>query len=94
MPSDAGATLVLVDPQQPARVYAGGETTLYRSDDAGRTWAPAAAGLPDGGPVAVALDPREPSRLYAATATGALYASDDGATTWQPLPGTGTDAAT
>jgi hypothetical protein len=38
LPANAGATLVLIDPTQPKRVYAAAATTLYRSDDAGQTW--------------------------------------------------------
>jgi photosystem II stability/assembly factor-like uncharacterized protein len=85
LPADAGARSVLIDPDQPQRVYITTDTTLYRSDDAGRTWQPAADGLPEGGVAAVALDPRTPGRLYAMTAAGRLYASEDGAGSWQTL---------
>ena len=91
LPASAEATLVLIDPEQPSRVYAADPATLYRSDDAGQTWESAGEGVPE--PVAaLALDPRQPERLYALTATGTLYRSEDGATTWAPLPGTETDA--
>ncbi len=82
LPANAGANLVLIDPTQPARVYAADETALYRSDDAGQTWAAADEGLPDQGVAALALDPRQPQRLYAATEAGGLFVSEDGATTW------------
>lgn len=94
LPAETGATLVLIDPEQPARVYAADETSLYRSDDAGQTWQPASQGLPEGGVAALALDPREPTRLYAATEAGALYLSEDGATTWRALPTAGSDGTT
>lgn len=93
LPASAAATLVLIDPQQPVRVYAADEASLYRSDDAGQTWQPASEGLPSGGVAALALDPRQPQRLYAAATEGSLYVSEDGATTWRPLAGTETDAA-
>lgn len=93
LPANAVATLVLVDPDQPARVYTADATTLYRSDDAGQTWQTAGDGLPGDGIAAIALDPRQPQRLYAATNEGALYRSEDGATTWQELVASGTDAA-
>lgn len=93
LPANAGATLVLIDPTQPARVYAAAETSLYRSDDAGQSWEAAAQGLPDEGVAALALDPRQPQRLYASTSGGSLYVSEDGATTWQSLVDAGTDAA-
>jgi photosystem II stability/assembly factor-like uncharacterized protein len=85
LPAKAGAHNVLIDPKQPKRVYAAGDTGLYRSDDAGETWQAANAGLPAGGVVALALDPRQPTRLYAATPAGALYLSEDGATSWRAL---------
>lgn len=93
LPANAGATLVLIDPKQPARVYAADAATLYRSDDAGQTWQPANEGLPDGGVSALALDPRQPERLYAATAADALFVSEDGGTTWRALADSETDAA-
>lgn len=93
LPATAGATLVLIDPRQPERVYAADETSLYRSNDAGQTWQPASADLPSDGIAALALDPSEPQRLYAATKDGALYLSEDGATTWRKLSHPETDAA-
>jgi photosystem II stability/assembly factor-like uncharacterized protein len=83
---------VLIDPKQPKRVYAAGDTGLYRSDDAGETWQAASTGLPGGGVVALALDPGQPQRLYAATATGALFTSDDGASSWRAFAGARADA--
>jgi hypothetical protein len=77
---------VLIDPQQPKRVYAVATTGIaYGSDDAGRTWSLANRGLPRGGIVALTLDPRHPTRLYASTATETLYLSDDGAGSWRTL---------
>ncbi|MGH2618446.1 MAG: WD40/YVTN/BNR-like repeat-containing protein [Thermomicrobiales bacterium] len=93
LPANTGATVVLIDPQQPARVYAADDTSLYRSDDAGQTWQPGAQGLPAGGVAALALDPRQPQGLYAAMADGSLYGSEDGGTTWRLLADPGPDAA-
>jgi photosystem II stability/assembly factor-like uncharacterized protein len=91
LPATAAATLVLIDPGQPSRVYAADATTLYRSNDAGQTWEPASQGLSE--PVtALALDPREPDRLYALSATGTLFRSEDGAMSWAALPSAETDA--
>jgi photosystem II stability/assembly factor-like uncharacterized protein len=87
LPAKVGAHVVLIDPDDPSRVYAAGDSGLYRSDDAGQTWEPASQGLPDGGVAALALDPRQPRRLYAAAATGALYLTEDGASSWRALPG-------
>ncbi len=91
LPANAAATLVLIDPEQPSRVYAADAATLYRSKDAGQTWEPANQGLPES-VVSLALDPREPDRLYALIATGTLYRSEDGATSWAALPSAEIDA--
>ena len=89
LPANAGNQMVVIDPAEPTRVYAGGAGGVYRSEDAGETWQAAGAGLPEGGAAALALDPRQPRRLYAATAAGALYLSEDGAATWHAAAGTG-----
>jgi photosystem II stability/assembly factor-like uncharacterized protein len=85
LPANAGATVVLIDPEQPERVYAADATMLYRSEDAGQTWQAAGQGLPSAGIAALALDPRQPQRLYAANTNGELYLTEDGATSWRLL---------
>ena len=92
LPTDSGAKIVRVDPRQPKRVYAASDDGLYRSDDAGQTWQPAAEGLPSGAITALALDPRQPERLYATAVAGDLFVSEDGANSWRVLPGTSTGA--
>ena len=49
LPAGIGARAVVIDPQHPNRVYAvGGSGAVYRSNDAGQTWAAAGQGLPGG----------------------------------------------
>jgi len=93
LPTDTGTRVVVVDPAQPKKLYAGAEVGVYRSDDAGETWSPASRGLPDGVVEALAMDPWEHQRLYAGTLAGPLYLSEDGADAWRPLAGTGRGAA-
>ncbi|WP_422733349.1 WD40/YVTN/BNR-like repeat-containing protein [Micromonospora sp. WMMD558] len=111
-----GATEVLIDPSNPARVYAamwdhlrepnqrtygGPGSSLWRSDDGGRTWARMTTGLPtdaDQGRWGLALAPSNPKRLYAyvGTALGpfrAFYRSDDGGDTWTQTPVTAGQAS-
>lgn len=92
LPARIGAQVVVIDPQHPKRVYAVGESDIvYRSNDAGQTWAAANHGLPDGKIAALALDPLHSERLYAATAPDGLYISENGAQSWRVLRHTGGD---
>ena len=77
--------MLVIDPEQPQRVYAAGDTGVFRSTDAGQSWQSAVDGLPEGAVGALTLDPQQPERLYAAMSTGAIYLSEDGASTWRAL---------
>ncbi len=64
---------------------------LFRTRDAGATWADVSGGLPDVALNAVLADPRTPGRLYLATDGGVATSGDDGAT-WQDASGDLPDA--
>lgn len=87
LPAQQSARVTVSDPQHPERVYAAGDSGLFRSDDGGQTWEPASQGVEPSATQAMALDPRQPQRLYLATSAGALYVTEDGASTWQPIAG-------
>jgi photosystem II stability/assembly factor-like uncharacterized protein len=58
---------------------------IYRTQDGGQTWTPAAAGIPDGSFVNVVReDPVRRGLLYAGTEKGVYVSFDDGGR-WQPL---------
>jgi len=58
---------------------------IYRTRDAGKTWAPIARGIPTGSFVNVVReDPERRGLLYAGTETGVFVSFDDG-DHWQPL---------
>jgi photosystem II stability/assembly factor-like uncharacterized protein len=83
---------VAVDPRDPARVYCGTSGSgLWRSHDAGRTWAPAGAGITHAVITAVAVDPAERGGgfgvVYAGTEPSTVFRSDDGGETWKELSG-------
>ena len=71
-----------------------GQLTVYRTRDAGATWAPLTKGLP--GPhdyqsayrEAMDTDGCDPEGVYVGTSNGELYGSIDGGDAWQRLPGT------
>jgi subtilase family serine protease/photosystem II stability/assembly factor-like uncharacterized protein len=79
-------TVLAVDPETPATIYAG--TTrrgMFKSTDAGDTWAAANSGLTAAEIRALAVDPVEPSRLYAASYYNGLFLSADRGATWRQL---------
>jgi photosystem II stability/assembly factor-like uncharacterized protein len=80
-------------PTDPDVLYAGawltseGADLLYRSDDGGATWQPAADGLPtdlpiNSGVTDLLLDPTDPDTLYVALRLRGVWRSDDGGATW------------
>ena len=80
---------IVVDPADSNVVYVATnrhESTtaigVYKSSDAGATWAPANFGLSDLDVRHLALNPVNPGTLYAATG-GGVYKSTDGGTSWQ-----------
>lgn len=73
-----------------ARWFIDGHTALYRTDDAGQSWRPLAAGLPApsrGGILrqGLATDGLDPLGLYFGTTTGGVYASADEGESWQEV---------
>ncbi|HEV8633212.1 MAG TPA: hypothetical protein VG370_03070 [Chloroflexota bacterium] len=93
-------TLLVQDPVDARVLYAvagtnGTNDQVYRSADAGATWALAASGLPNNDVIRdLAVDPRNPRTLYAALNGGSgqnLMRSTDAGATWAPfnLPGGG-----
>jgi hypothetical protein len=58
LPFNASITAIAIDPSNSQQVYVGGSTGVYRSIDAGATWAPLDAGQPMRDVRALALDAR------------------------------------
>lgn len=74
----------------PSRLYATIEQAalpwLFYSDDLGKSWAPAAIGLPPVEPSAVAVDPATPGTVLVATRGAGIYRSLDGGISWSRFP--------
>jgi photosystem II stability/assembly factor-like uncharacterized protein len=83
-------------PEEPDVVWCGVEpAALFRSDDAGESWAPVEGLLnhehrprwmPGGGGLClhtIVLDPSNPDRMGIAISTAGFYRTDDGGATWR-----------
>ena len=83
-------------PEEPNVVWCGVEpAALFRSDDAGESWAPVegllnhehrARWMPGGGGLClhtIVLDPTNPDRMGIAISTAGFYRTDDGGATWR-----------
>jgi hypothetical protein len=89
---DKGCQCVTVDPGRPRRVYCGTFASgLWLSDDGGRTWQPAGAGIGHERVMAVSVGtpvaPGELGLVWAGTEPSALFLSEDGGQTWQEQKG-------
>jgi photosystem II stability/assembly factor-like uncharacterized protein len=67
------------DPADPNIAWARAADGLYRSTDAGQTWANSSTGIRASSVVAVALDPTDPQTAYVASGLGLFKSSNEGA---------------
>jgi photosystem II stability/assembly factor-like uncharacterized protein len=89
----AFVTALAIDPANPGTVYAGtfhspldygaAPQGIFKSTDAGGTWAPASTGLEDLNVHALAVDPATPATLYAGTGAGVFKSTNAGGS-WAP----------
>jgi photosystem II stability/assembly factor-like uncharacterized protein len=80
---DRGAQCVAVDPNKPARVYAGSRGRgVWRSSDGGDEWEN--AGLPADDVFSIAVSPAD-GAVYAGCEPSMLFRSDDGGASWEEL---------
>mgnify|MGYP001222642826 CR=1 FL=1 len=100
LPSDFGFAVV-AHPHRGGTAYvfpiqgdydrrpAGGRCRVYRTEDAGKSWQPLTAGLPEGEHYGVVLrdamcvDDATPTGVYFGNRNGEVYASDDEGDSWQ-----------
>lgn len=69
---------LVVDPQSEAKLYAGTETGVYKSTDAGQKWKQVLAN----GTFDLAIAPGDSNLIFAAGGSG-IFKSPDGGTTWR-----------
>ena len=79
---DAAGRALLVTRTDPRTLLVVIDGRIWRSSDAGQTWAPRDAGLPHAQVQALALDREQPRRLWAASAHQ-VHVSDDLGATWR-----------
>ena len=99
-PVNAGLTnpsvpAIVIDPSNPAIVYAGTWGGVFKSLDGGASWSSASAGLPsDTTWMTLAIDPTNTSTLYAGVcpgneapicSNGGAFKSTDGGASWFPI---------
>ncbi len=79
--SVGSVTAVAVDPVSPNSVYAGTAQGVFKSTDAGLSWALSSTGLAVSSATELAIAPTTPVTIYAGGAAGVYY-STNGAATW------------
>ena len=79
-------TSFVIDPQNPNTIYAGTrQHGVYKSTDAGLSWAAANQGLAGINPYALAVSPDNLDELYSISQTNGVAKSSDGGRHWTPL---------
>ena len=74
-----GFESLAADPADPSIVWGCAADGLYRSTDAGGTWANSSTGIRASSVVAVALDPADPGTAYVASGLGLFKSPNEGA---------------
>ena len=84
--SEGSATInaIAIDPSNTSVLYAGTDTGLYKSFDAGANWVLTGPELAQTSVSSLAIDLVKTSTLYAGTSQGAFRSTDGGAT-WRPF---------
>ena len=89
-PTSTGFSSVVVDPDNPTTVYAGGvRFGVIRSDDSGETWREVNSGLPNLDVAALALHSFQRETLFAWVEGVGIYQTEDGGKSWLKMPDPG-----
>jgi len=83
-PDGGWITALVIDPDDPATIYAGTRHNgVFKTTDGGTTWNSASAGLPDPWVWDLAIDPQNTDTLYVSLDSGVFKTTDAGAS-WLP----------
>jgi photosystem II stability/assembly factor-like uncharacterized protein len=77
--TSSAVSVLVVDPQTPATLYAGTNVGVFKSTDGGSFWNASNTGLTDLFVTALTVDPQTPATLYVATLAGVFKSTDRGA---------------
>jgi photosystem II stability/assembly factor-like uncharacterized protein len=75
-------TALVLDPTDPAILYATTARGIFKTIDGGATWRPQGGVLDGKSILAMAIDPRKNTTIFATTDTGGVYRSKDGGDSW------------
>ena len=75
---------VVIDPGDPSVMYVPTIRGVYKSNDQGKTWNRATAGMTDSAVYSVLVDPLSPSTIYATT-SASIVKSTDGGASWTTI---------
>jgi len=98
LPADAIVRDIELKPDDSQTVLVATQRGIFRSDDAGQTWAASNEGLPQADVQELAFAPSSPEIVYASLQTmardkrpfdGGVCRSDDAGKTWRPVNGEG-----
>ncbi len=80
---DTSPVLLVIDPSNPATLYAGTGGGVFKSTDGGASWSPANNGLNSAYVTTLTIDPSKPATLYAGSDRG-VYKTTDSGESWSP----------
>jgi photosystem II stability/assembly factor-like uncharacterized protein len=85
-PARGGIRELVIDPTNPATVYAGTSGGgVFKSNDSGGTWSAVNTGLSSLYVLTLAIDPSAPATLYAGTSGGGVFKSSNGGGSWSAI---------
>ncbi len=83
LPSHPQVRALLVDPRDPASIFAGTQDGVYRSNDRGENWE--RQDSPRGDVWSLAAHPHDPEVMFAGYDRGTVCRSRDGGSSWQKM---------
>jgi len=87
-PAQFGFGQVLLNPEKPTSIYAGGLSAgVILSEDGGATWRSITSGLPSMEVEALAIHAFRRETLYASIRGGGIYRTENGGQQWQRMNG-------